>query len=124
MKSLGVELVRVPMPGYRIHIDGAFMMIDVETAIVNVNELPYFFIEYLTRRGMKLIHLPPEDNAFSANCLAVAPGRVIMHRNVSNRLKDDLDRAGITMITVDYDSVELGGGGIHCSTAPLARDPI
>lgn len=124
MKSLGVDLIKVPMPGYRIHIDGAFMMIDVETAIVNVNELPYFFIEYMTKRGMKLIQLPPEDNAFSANCLAVAPGRVIMHRNVSNRLKDELDRAGITMIIIDYDSVELGGGGIHCSTAPLARDPI
>jgi N-dimethylarginine dimethylaminohydrolase len=124
LANLGVTLIKVPMPGYRIHIDGSFMMVDVETAIVNKNELPYVFIEYLNRRGMRLIELPPEDNAFSLNCLAVAPGRLIMHTTTSPRLADRLDKAGISIIPVDYEAVELGGGGIHCSTAPLARDPI
>jgi N-dimethylarginine dimethylaminohydrolase len=124
LSTLGVTLIKVPMPGYRIHIDGSFMMIDVDTAIVNKNELPYPFIEYLTKRGMRLIELPPEDNAFSLNCLAVAPGRVIMHTKISPRLADRLDKAGMTIISLDYEAVELGGGGIHCSTAPLARDPI
>jgi hypothetical protein len=31
---------------------------------------------------------------------------------------------GITVLAIDYACVELGGGGIHCSPAPLARDPI
>ncbi|SEQ18637.1 N-Dimethylarginine dimethylaminohydrolase [Faunimonas pinastri] len=124
LASVGVTLIKLPMPGYRIHIDGSFMMVDVDTAIVNTNELPYFFIEYLKKRGMKLIDLPPEDNAFSLNCLAVAPGRVIMHETVSPRLAERMDAAGITVIPIDYAAVELGGGGIHCSTGPLARDPI
>jgi N-dimethylarginine dimethylaminohydrolase len=111
-------------PGYRIHIDGAFVMVDVDTAIINTNELPYVFIEYLKSRKMKLIPVPPEDNTFSVNCLAIAPGRVIMHTSVSPRLADKLDKSGITVLPVDYDCVELGGGGIHCSTAPLARDPL
>ncbi len=100
------------------------MMIDVDTAIINMNELPYVFIDYLKKRGMKLIELPPDDNAFSINCLAVKPGRVIMHLNKTKRLADELDRHGIEVIPVDYACVELGGGGIHCSTAPLARDPL
>lgn len=124
MNSLGVELIKVPMPGYRIHIDGAFVMIDVDTAIVNINELPYFFIEELQRRKIRMIELPPNDNAFSLNCLAVAPGRVVMHTSRTPRLADALDRAGVTILSLDYDCVELGGGGIHCSTAPLARDPV
>ena len=99
-------------------------MVDVDTAIVNINELPYVFIEYLKSRGMKLIPVPPEDNAFSVNCLAVAPGRVIMHTSLSPRLADRLDKSGITVLPLEYDCVELGGGGIHCSTAPLARDPL
>src|SRR5262249_33006693 len=94
LNSLGVELIKGPMPGYRIHIDGSFMMIDRETAIININELPYVFIDYLNKRGMKLIELPPEDNAFSLNCLAIAPGRVIMHASRTPRLADRLDAAG------------------------------
>jgi N-dimethylarginine dimethylaminohydrolase len=122
--TLGVSLVKVPMPGYRIHIDGAFVMVDVDKAIVNVNELSYPFIELLDARGIRMIELPPEDNAFSVNCLALAPGRVVMHTTASPRLADALDRNGITVLPLDYDCVELGGGGIHCSTAPLARDPV
>jgi N-dimethylarginine dimethylaminohydrolase len=122
--TMGIELIPVHNPGYRIHIDGAFLMIDVDTAIINMNELPYVFIDYLKSRKMKLIQLPPEDNGFSLNCLAVSPGRVIMHTSVSPRLADQLARNGIKVLSVDYDCVELGGGGIHCSTAPLARDPV
>ena len=123
LNGLGIELIKLPMPGYRIHIDGSFNMIDHETAIININELPYFFIEYLNKRGMKLIELPPEDNAFSLNCLAIAPGKVIMHETRTPRLAERLDKAGIEVLTIDYECVELGGGGIHCSTGPLARDP-
>ncbi len=124
LHTLGIELITVPNPGYRIHIDGAFLMVDVDTAIINMNELPYVFLDYLKSRKMKLIQLPPEDNGFSLNCLAVSPGRVIMHTSVSPRLADALDKNGITVLPVDYDCVELGGGGIHCSTAPLLRDPL
>ena len=122
--GLGVTLIKVPMPGYRIHIDGAFMMVDVDTAIVNVNELPYSFIEYLKKRGMKLIELPPEDNAFSLNCLAVAPGRVIMHGSRSPRLADRLDAQASTVLTC-----RLRGGRARRRRHPLldrallARDP-
>jgi len=124
LANMGIELIPVQNPGYRIHIDGAFLMIDVDTAIINMNELPFVFIDYLKSRKMKLIQLPPEDNGFSLNCLAVSPGRVIMHTSVGPRLADQLAKNGITVLSVDYDCVELGGGGIHCSTAPLARDPV
>ena len=102
----------------------AQFMVVLDVAIVNVNELPYVFIEELKRRKIRMIDLPPDDNAFSLNCLAIAPGRVIMHTQRTPRLADALDRHGITVLPIDYECVELGGGGIHCSTAPLARDPI
>jgi hypothetical protein len=33
-------------------------------------------------------------------------------------------KAGITTRVVAYDTVALGGGGVHCSTSPLIRDRI
>ncbi len=125
LAGLGVTLIKVPMPGYRIHIDGAFIMVDVETAIVNVNELPYPFIEYLQKRGIKLDRAPARRQRHVAQlCLAVAPGRVIMHGSRSQRSVDRLDAAGITVLTCNLRDGGTGGGGLHCSTAPLIRDPI
>jgi N-dimethylarginine dimethylaminohydrolase len=100
------------------------MMIDVDTALINPNELPYTFLEKLAEMKIRTIELPPDDSPFSLNCLAVAPGRVLMHPTITPRLADRLDKAGITVVPVDYGAVELGGGGIHCSTSPLIRDPV
>jgi N-dimethylarginine dimethylaminohydrolase len=46
-----------------------------------------------------------------------------MHETRTPRLADRLDKAGIEILTLGYECIELNGGGIHCSTGPLARDP-
>ncbi|MFX7748062.1 arginine deiminase family protein, partial [Acinetobacter baumannii] len=35
LRTQGVELLRVHLTGYRLHIDGMFVMIDRDTAFVN-----------------------------------------------------------------------------------------
>jgi N-dimethylarginine dimethylaminohydrolase len=120
----GVELLRVHLTGYRLHIDGAFVMVDVATAIINPVQLPFWFLEKLKALGIRTIEVHPDDPAWTVNCLAVAPGRVLMADQVSPRTAEALDRAGISVRIVPYDAVYQGGGGIHCSTAPLVRDPL
>ena len=36
---------------------------------------------------------------------------------------DELAGHGLRCTTVPYDRMQLNGGGIHCSTTPLIRDP-
>ncbi len=120
----GTRLVRVQIPGFRLHIDGAFVMIHHDVAIVNPSILPFVFMEELKRLGIRLITLNHEDPSWAVNCLAVAPGRVLMSDQVSARTQDALDQAGIGIRLVAYDKVGLGGGGIHCSTSPLVRDSL
>jgi N-dimethylarginine dimethylaminohydrolase len=124
LNTQGITLLKVHVPGYRIHIDGMFMMVDVDTCIINPNELPYWFLEKLKEMKFRTIELPPDDSPFSLNCLAVRPGRVLMHTGITPRLADRLHKAKIDVVHVDYGAVELGGGGIHCSTCPLIRDPV
>jgi N-dimethylarginine dimethylaminohydrolase len=124
LRYQGVELLRVHLTGYRLHIDGAFVMIDVETAIINPTQLPFWFLEKLKAMGIRTIEVCPEDAVSTINCLAVAPGRVLMSNGVSERTQEKLERARISVRVVPYDKVYLGGGGIHCSTAPLLRDRI
>jgi N-dimethylarginine dimethylaminohydrolase len=120
----GTRLVRVQIPGFRLHIDGAFVMIHHDVDIVNPSTLPFVFMEELKRLGIRLITLNHEDPSWAVNCLAVAPGRVLMSDQVSARTQDALDKAGIGIRLVAYDKVGLGGGGIHCSTSPLVRDSL
>ena len=124
LRVQGVELLRVHLTGYRLHIDGAFVMIDVDTAIINPTQLPFWFLEKLKALKLRTIEVCPDDPVWTINCLAVRPGRVLMAEEVSARTREKLEQAGISLRLVAYDKVYLGGGGIHCSTGPLLRDPI
>jgi N-dimethylarginine dimethylaminohydrolase len=124
LRVLGIELLRVHLTGYRLHIDGAFVMIDAETALINPPQLPFWFLQKLEEMKIRTIEVCHEDGTSAINCLAVSPGRVIMSDQVSPRTREKLDRAQISVVTIPYDKVYLGGGGIHCSTAPLIRDPV
>ena len=124
LRVLGIELLRVHLTGYRLHIDGAFVMVDVDTAIVNPTQLPFWFLEKLKELKVRTIEVHPDDGVSTINCLAVSPGRVIMSDAVSARTLETLDRHGVTVIRLPYEAMWLGGGGIHCSTGPLVRDPV
>jgi N-dimethylarginine dimethylaminohydrolase len=123
LRTQGVELIRIELTGYRQHIDGVLVMVDVDTVLINPTITPYWFLEQLKQMRIKMIELHPEDHPFTINCLAVRPGRIIMS-GASNWTIDRLGKEGIEVISIEYEGVYRGGGGIHCSTAPLIRDAI
>lgn len=124
LATQGVELLIVELTGYRLHIDGLFVMVDAETAFVNPTIVPFWFLEKLKSLGIHVIEVCHEDHNWVINCLAVRPGRVLMSTGLSERTAEKFDKAGISVRFVDYDKVALGGGGLHCSTAPLIRDSL
>jgi N-dimethylarginine dimethylaminohydrolase len=124
LRTHGVELMRVHLTGYRLHIDGMFVMLSEDTAFVNPSLLPFWFLEKLTELKIRQIEICPEDKNWVINCLAVRPGHVIVPEGISPRTMEKFARAGITTRVVAYDKVALGGGGVHCSTSPLIRDRI
>lgn len=124
LRVLGIALLRVHLTGYRLHIDGAFVMVDQALALINPVQLPFWFLQWLDAHGIRTVEVHPDDPVFTVNCLAVRPGRVLMSEGVSPRTMDKLAKAGVEVVPIAYDKVYLGGGGIHCSTAPLVRDSL
>lgn len=120
LSRLGVELLRVPLPGLSIHLDGHLAMLDPETALVNGSSLPYWFLDRLHALGVRLLWRHPDEN-WAVNCIAVRPGRVIMSDS-SPRTREMLEGEGIAVVAVPYDEVQRFGGGVHCSTMELVRD--
>lgn len=124
LRRQGVEVLMVDLCGYLIHIDGAFSMLDVDLAIVDPTQLPYWFLDKLKELKVRTIEITPADSSWVINSLAVRPGRVIMSDGASNRTLDALAKNKIDIIRLPYASVQLNGGGIHCSTMPLIRDRV
>jgi N-dimethylarginine dimethylaminohydrolase len=124
LKRQGVELLIVELTGYDIHIDVSFLMIDKNLALVNPFGLPYSFMEDLKARGVHLIEIDPADDPWINNSLALAPGKLLMPEGASNRTFDSLAKHGVSWTVVPYAAMHKNGGGIHCSTTPLRRDPV
>lgn len=124
LRRQGAELIVVDLPGYSIHIDGAFVMVDVDLALVDPRGLPYTFLQRLKELGIRTVEITPEDNTWIINGLALKPGKYLMPEGISERTRDELDRQGLELIEIPYDKMQLNGGGIHCSTCPLIRDPV
>jgi N-dimethylarginine dimethylaminohydrolase len=121
LRWLEIELVVVPMSGFSIHLDGQLGMVDVDKALVNAAGLPYWFIERLRELGIEAIWADPAER-WAVNCLTVRPGRVLMAADCP-RTAERLERRGMEIVPIAYDEVHPNGGGIHCSTMELLREP-
>jgi N-dimethylarginine dimethylaminohydrolase len=124
LKRQGVDLIVIDLVGYDIHIDGSFQMVDRDLALVDPFGLPYSFLEKLKELKVRTIEITPADNKWIINSLAVAPGELIMPEGATNRTLDLMASHGLTWTILPYDRMQLNGGGIHCSTTPLIRDPV
>lgn len=120
----GVELLIVDLPGYDIHLDVSFLMIDKDLALISPNGLPFSFLEELKARGIHTVELDPSDDGWINNSLAIAPGKLLMPEGASNRTLDRLAAHGVTWTTIPFEAVQANGGGLHCSTTPLQRDRV
>jgi N-dimethylarginine dimethylaminohydrolase len=120
----GAELTVADLNGYSIHIDGAFLMIDVDLALIDPSGLPYSFLQKLRALKVRTIEIGPRDNGWIVNGLAVRPGRVIMPQGLSEGTREALERNRIELVELPYDNMHPNGGGIHCSTCPLVRDSV
>ncbi|MBW2367650.1 MAG: amidinotransferase [Deltaproteobacteria bacterium] len=118
----GVKLVRVPLTGHSLHLDGAFTMIDHNMAVVNSARLPYWFLDLLKERKIHTIEVHHADHYMITNCLAVRPGRVLLAINNGEGTAERMIKAGIEVVPIDYAECQCNGGSIHCSTLPLIRE--
>lgn len=118
---IGWELIVVPLPGFVVHLDIHFAMVDVDLALVNAEGLPYTFMDQLGKLGIECIWAHPQE-PWALNLLTLAPGRILTSESAP-RTAELLRARGIEVITIPYDEIHHNGGGIHCSTMELLRDP-
>jgi N-dimethylarginine dimethylaminohydrolase len=120
----GWEAALVPLPEHFLHLDVVFCMVAEGLAIGCTQVLPDAFQAWLTARGIRLLEATyREAMDLSCNMLALGGDRVISARH-STRLNAALRAEGIAVLDPDLRLITGGGGGAHCLTMPLRRDPV
>lgn len=118
-----MELIVVDLPSSLIHLDEAFVMIDVDKALVRPTVLPHWFLEKIRWRGIETISVHADDPPSTVNCLALSPGKVVFSQS-GVRTAELLSKHGIEVLPVDVSEINKLGGGIHCATLELNRGHI
>ena len=130
------EFVAVPLPPFRVHLDGAIMVMAPDLALFHEGSLGLFpsyvysengvrltFLEdYLEDRGVELIHTDDtEIRMFGTNILGLGGGKCVSYE-WNERIMETLEDRGFDVIGIPGSQLSLGGGGPHCMTAPLLRE--
>ncbi len=130
------EFVAVPLPSFRVHLDGALMVLAPDLALFHGGSLGLFpsyvyseegvrltFLEdYLEHRGVELIHADDtEIRMFGTNILGLGGGKCVSYE-WNERIMETLEDRGFEVIGIPGSQLSLGGGGPHCMTAPLLRE--
>ncbi len=121
LATQGKTLIEVPLPGYAMHLDGGIVMVDHRKAVVNVERLPYWFLDTLKELDIQTIPIDHRDSTLALNCLPLAPGKVIMDAACPHTA-ERLTACGVEVRPTPWTELAKHGGGIHCATLPLVRD--
>jgi N-dimethylarginine dimethylaminohydrolase len=121
LRPLGIELIVVPLSAYSIHIDGHLGMVAPDLALIDPLGLPWWFVDRLRELGIEAVPCVPGEE-WAINSLALRPRRLLMCEGYPRTI-ERLVRHGVEVVTVPYAEIQKGGGGVHCSTMELVRDP-
>lgn len=123
LEPLGYRMIRVPCPKDNLHLDMCFNIAAERVAVVCRDALPDSFLRILNERKFELIDVTQEE-VFQHHCnlQCIGAGRVVSFR--SNReVNAKLRALGLTVIDVELREILKMGGGPHCMTFPLLREP-
>jgi N-dimethylarginine dimethylaminohydrolase len=127
LREIGVkDVVRVGLPYGAMHLDGLLNFPDQDAAVVWPHRTPYKIVETLKKRGFRILEAVDDQEAHSAlpmNFVALAPGKILMPTG-GDRMRAIYEAAGIECHMVEIDELIKAGGGVHCMTAFLRRDPL
>jgi arginine deiminase len=130
------EFVAVPLPSFRVHLDGALMVMAPDLALFHRASLGLFpsyiynedsvrlqFLEdYLGEKGVELVYADDtEVRMFGTNIVGLGGGKCISYE-WNERIMGILGDRGFDVIGIPGSQLSIGGGGPHCMTAPILRE--
>jgi arginine deiminase len=130
------EFVAVPLPSFRVHLDGALMVMASDLVLFHRASLGLFpsyvydeegvrlqFLEdYLCEKGVELVYADDtEVRMFGTNIVGLGGDKCVSYE-WNERIMGILGDRGFDVIGIPGSQLSIGGGGPHCMTAPILRE--
>ena len=127
LREIGVkDVIRVGLPYGAMHLDGLLNFPDRDCAVVWARRTPFKIVDTLKKRGFRILEVADETEAqgcLPMNFVALKPGEILMPAG-GEKMRSVYEAAGIICYEVEIGELIKAGGGIHCMTAFLRREPL
>lgn len=124
LRRMGVtDIIHMQIPYGHAHIDGLLNFASHDIAMVHAPQVPYDVCDTLRKKGIKILEAPSQTEAketLGVNFVAIKPGLVVQPDG-NPRCKEELEKNGIEVITIDLSEILKGWGAVHCATVFLKR---
>ncbi|MHA2247603.1 MAG: dimethylarginine dimethylaminohydrolase family protein [Candidatus Hodarchaeales archaeon] len=132
------KVVLVPLPSWRVHLDGGLMFIDKDLFLyhpASVETFPVSLMRYdepieflplmdFIRENYDAVEgIPISDNElylFGANVVCLDKRKCVIYE-WNERISDELRERGVEVLPIQGGELSRGGGGPHCMTLPILR---
>jgi N-dimethylarginine dimethylaminohydrolase len=120
----GWEVRLASFPEHFLHMDVMFSMVAENLALACLEVMEDDLIAWLRERQIRLIPVSYKAAMqLSCNVLALGEGQVLSAAH-STEANAAMRAEGLDVREVPLDLFTRGGGGVHCMTMPLVRDPV
>jgi N-dimethylarginine dimethylaminohydrolase len=132
----GFDVILVPLPSSRVHLDGAFMVIDKDIVVTSNSSIGLYpsliwfgdrgfdiknLYSYFKSEGYVVIDVEDEElDTFGANIVVLGDGKVLMY-SWNKGVERSLTEYGIDVIPFDGYEIMKAGGGLHCTFNTIFR---
>ncbi|MFW9994048.1 MAG: arginine deiminase family protein [Candidatus Odinarchaeota archaeon] len=130
-------VVLVPLPSWRVHLDGGMMFVDKDLVLYHPASVETYPARVLRKNeSIELVPvvdyvkenfgaemLPITDNElylFGANVVCLDRRKCVIYE-WNERIMDELQQRDVEVLPIEGYELARGGGGPHCMTLPILR---
>ena len=127
------EIIAVPLPNTRVHLDGALMILNKDTALLHTDSLLFaanllkenelvLIPEFLRDLGFNLIDVTEKEaKTFGPNVLVVNPHTIVSY-SWNTRIIKELKERSFDVFSLEGHELVKAAGGPHCMVCPVLRE--
>ena len=113
-----------PGSGASAHPDMIIGPLDTDKVILYPGGIDFETLSWLVRHGYKIVEIERDEQVLyaPANLTLLEPGHVIMHAGAEKAIAG-VRKLGVEVEVLPYGEFLKAGGGVHCSTMEILKDP-